>query len=48
MAFTDVELTTMAITLARENAATGARRQGKHLRREAKLQARLAAKSIGQ
>jgi len=31
-----------------KNAATGARRQGKHLRREAKLQARLAAKSIGQ
>ena len=31
-----------------KNAATGARRQGKRLRREAKLQARLAAKSIGQ
>ena len=31
-----------------KNAATGARRQGKHLRREAKLQARLAAKSLGQ
>ena len=31
-----------------KNAATGARRQGKQLRREAKLQARLAAKSLGQ
>jgi putative oxidoreductase len=31
-----------------KNAATGARRQGRQLRREAKLQARLAAKSLGQ